>query len=78
MALIEMLEAPIPLIVGNTSMEYESILTDDLLEPHEMQTKIWVHLKLIQNGPEQFHPLRIEHLDSQLGPSICNPESCKF
>lgn len=47
-ALLAMLEAPVPLMVGITEQEYNSILEEGILE-NEMDQKIWIHLKLDQN-----------------------------
>jgi len=46
-ALLAMLEAPVPLMVGITEQEYNSILEEGILE-NEMDQKIWIHLKLDQ------------------------------
>jgi hypothetical protein len=65
MALIEMLEAPIPLIVGLTQAEYNMIIDEQLLE-NEMDSKIWIHLNLVQDNQGQFMPLQIENLNEIL------------
>jgi len=42
-ALLDMLEAPVPLIVGITPFEYHLLVQENILE-NDMDQKIWVHI----------------------------------
>jgi hypothetical protein len=81
-ALIEMLEAPVPLIIGLTEAEYKMIWIDELLDEEEIENKLWVHLKLEQAADGQYRTIEIEnlndHLDSCSDQSISDPHTCSF
>jgi hypothetical protein len=43
-ALLDMIEAPVPLIVGITENEYKVVINERYVEEEEYRDRIWVHL----------------------------------
>mmetsp|Transcript_29410 Transcript_29410/g.44491 ORF Transcript_29410/g.44491 Transcript_29410/m.44491 type:complete len:96 (+) Transcript_29410:3788-4075(+) len=60
-ALLDMLEAPVPLIAGITAREYEIILEEDMLDS-ELHSNLWVHLEI-----KGDHPIAIVNEETVLG-----------
>lgn len=84
-ALLDMLDAPVPLIVGITDKEYQIIISEGIME-NDMDQKVWIHLKLTQKPNEhQYLPMKIENLEALLDEytvepshSIYSAETCTF
>lgn len=62
-ALVAMVDAPIPLMVGITPLEFDILMEDDMSETYN---KIWIHLKLQEMENDQFRPFEIDNLIENL------------
>ena len=62
-ALLDMLDAPVPLIAGITALQYEILIDEEIIEEEEMFQKVWIHIS--NKGT-----IRIENMKSQLDQGI--------
>lgn len=60
--LIEMLDAPVPLIIGITPQEYSLIMNEEILSTSEIASKVMIHVDRLENGQLELQIYNLESI----------------